>query len=299
MAYRLKRHEPIVEGLQRVVREEFAAAAGLLARENATSHDRAIHEARKSVKKIRGILRLLRPQLGKQYKPANVAVGEIGRQLSSFRDASAMISTVDALQKNFQSSLGQHTLQPVRRALLAEKKQDEQQANVKEVVLRLAQELTDVGKSVDDWKIESDGFSAIEPGLTDTLRRGRKAFQKVQKHHRAELYHDWRKRVKDHWYHVRLLEPASKDALSPYQESLKNLETWLGDDHNLVVLRQKIHGDLTLYGSKDETDLALDLINQHQRELRGKAMELGERLYQDKPAKLVTHLHELWQAWHQ
>jgi len=44
------------------------------------------------------------------------------------------------------------------------------------------------------------------------------------------------RRVKDHWYHARLLENMWAQVMNGYEESLKDLETRLGDDHNLVVL---------------------------------------------------------------
>ncbi len=302
MAYRLKRNEPLIEGLQRVTREEFAAAAQQLSRDSsanaARAHDRAIHEARKSVKKIRGVLRLIEPELGKHSKRASKTVGAIGRQLSIFRDSSAMITTVDALRKQYHSHLGQHTLQPVREALLQNKKEAEEQGNVHDLMVRLAQELTTAAADIENWSIDKHGFDAIAPGFKKTLRRGRKAYRAVCEHQRAENFHDWRKRVKDHWYHIRLLEPASKEELAPYQKSLRDLETWLGDDHNLAVLRQKIRAEPSLYGTREETELALDLIGQHQVALREKSLELGARLYLDKPGKVVEHMRELWEAWH-
>jgi len=58
-----------------------------------------------------------------------------------------------------------------------------------------------------------------------------------RKHPHPENYHEWRKRVKEHWYHVRLLEVTVADG--GYEKSLKELETALGEDHNLVLLQEK------------------------------------------------------------
>ena len=62
---------------------------------------------------------------------------------------------------------------------------------------------------------------------------------RARKHPLPENYHEWRKRVKDHWYHVRLLEGFGTLGCGSYEKSLKELETLLGEDHNLVVLREK------------------------------------------------------------
>jgi hypothetical protein len=59
---------------------------------------------------------------------------------------------------------------------------------------------------VKKWPIATDGFAALEPGFEMTFRKGRTAFALAQKRPGPKNYHDWRKRVKDHWYHVRLME---------------------------------------------------------------------------------------------
>ena len=53
------------------------------------------------------------------------------------------------------------------------------------------------------------------------------------------VFHNWRKRVKDHWYHVRLLEGLSSGAASRAR-ALRHLEKCMGEDQNIVVLSGKI-----------------------------------------------------------
>ena len=73
-----------------------------------------------------------------------------------------------------------------------------------------------------------------------TFRAGRAALENVRENPTADNFHDLRKRVKDHWYHIRLLEGLWTDVMQAHEKSLKDLETWLGDDHNLAVLRERI-----------------------------------------------------------
>ena len=110
-------------------------------------------------------------------------------------------------------------------------------------------------------------------------------------------YHEWRKVVKYHWYHIRLLERMWTDGLVSYEKSLKDLETWLGDDHNLVVLRERISAAPTAYGAAKTTDLALQLIGKYREELRANALSLGERIYAEKPEHFRCHMRGVWDAW--
>ncbi len=67
-----------------------------------SKRETAIHEARKSVKKIRGALRLMRPGLGNVYRDENDAFRDIGRRLSEVRDAVAMIEVFDSVVEKFK-----------------------------------------------------------------------------------------------------------------------------------------------------------------------------------------------------
>lgn len=50
----------------------------------------------------------------------------------------------------------------------------------------------------------------------------------------AKDRHEWRKRVKYGWYHMRLLTDASPAILSPLEERLHDLSDALGGDHDLA-----------------------------------------------------------------
>ena len=58
MAYRLRLDESVADGLRRLARKELKSAADTL-RQGETPDDDAIHEARKSMKKVRAIVHLV------------------------------------------------------------------------------------------------------------------------------------------------------------------------------------------------------------------------------------------------
>ena len=97
MAYRLQPGESVREGLRRIAREELSSAAAGLRQATARTRDDAIHEARKSVKKVRAILRLMRGELGDTYAIENRRLRDVARRLSVYRDGTVMIETLDQL----------------------------------------------------------------------------------------------------------------------------------------------------------------------------------------------------------
>lgn len=297
MAFHLKAKEPVPEGLKRIAREELESAAGQLGGKAGGNRDEAIHEARKSLKKTRAVLRLSRKELGPVYREENARLRDLGRVLSGFRDAGAMIETLDALVANYKSEFGRRTGGSVRRALLAEKAESERSADIESTLAEGAKTLRAAAEEVEKWPLERDGFRAIEPGPKQSYARGRKAMAYAAKHPKAENYHEWRKRAKDLWYHVRLLEPLWTGVFEAYEKSLKDLETALGDGHNLVLLRERIREDPAKYGSAADVKRVLKFIGRRQAELRANAQALGARIYEEKPRQFIRRLAHLWDAW--
>jgi CHAD domain-containing protein len=67
MAYRLRSQESITHGLQRIARKELRAARDGMRRSTPPS-DEAVHEARKSVKKVRAIVELIDADGGRRLR---------------------------------------------------------------------------------------------------------------------------------------------------------------------------------------------------------------------------------------
>src|SRR5262249_57229403 len=94
------------------------------------------------------------------------------------------------------------------------------------------------GSTIRDLR-RAAAVASMRAGIRRGYQRARKAMAQVQAHPEDVLFHAWRRRVKDHWYHVRLLDGLNRRA-DTRARRLHRLETWLGDDHNLVLMRAAI-----------------------------------------------------------
>jgi CHAD domain-containing protein len=295
VGYSFKVKEPIPAAIKRIVGEEIASAANQLEGHGEPDRDESIHEARKNVKKIRGVLKLMRPELGATYAVENARFREIGHKLSEFRDAGAMLEIFDQLAKLYVRDWAGHDMTPIRAKLLEEKAFRESADGIEEVLAAVAAELRSASDDVKQWPLQTDGLEAIASGLEATYRSGRRAMKQALREPLPRYFHDWRKRVKDHWYHVRLIGQVCGDALAFYQKNLRHLETCLGDDHNLAVLQQKIAKERELYGSHEVIGMFLDTVQQRQESLRSTADSFGQTIYQDKPGIFVKQMRSLWE----
>ena len=98
-AYRLKTKESPSEGARRIALGRSEKALERLQEVDRDELAGAIHGARKDLKKLRGLLRLIRAELGKKtFKAENRRYRDAGRLLSGSRDAEVKLETLLALR---------------------------------------------------------------------------------------------------------------------------------------------------------------------------------------------------------
>ncbi|NBC47390.1 MAG: CHAD domain-containing protein [Gammaproteobacteria bacterium] len=264
--------------------------------------DEAVHEVRKDCKKLRGLLRLLRPAAPALYKRENAAFREAAAVLSVLRDAEAALETYDALIEHFQANLEPEPLLPLREGLEAHKAATA--AAGRDLTEQLGETrslLWEARERVPDWELPAEaaddaGWSLLGPGLRKTYRRGRRAMRQAYAEPGVAVFHEWRKRAKYLRYQVRLLRPAWPHLLKPLHQEVKRLGDWLGDDHDLAVLEQVLHEAEALSPANDPEQILLALAAQRSTQLRDDAYWLGRRLYAEKPKHLDRRMQRYWQA---
>jgi CHAD domain-containing protein len=287
MGYRLIQDETLPRGLKRIARDEIDSAIAQLATKDPSKRDHAVHEARKSIKKLRGLLRMLAPVLGPSARIDIAALGELGRSLTELRDAAALVETVDMLGHHCHDEVVLEQLSELRTRLRRRAKETSEKAEVRGVLEQGVISLRHLKRAAAAWKLE-EHFDALAPGLTKSYKRGARALKRAREEGTAESFHDLRKRVKDRWYQVRILEGIwSHPGRSP-EKALRDLQEDLGDDHNLEELRDFIHAD----GAS-----LLQLVDATQSELRHKALAAATVLYHRKPSEVVDELSALWEEW--
>lgn len=281
MPYKFGADEPVRAAIARCAREQLDRTVSELSEGINDDPARAVHSARKAIKKERSLLRLARGAMpAKQRRRENAALRDAARELSGTRDANVMIATVDSLSDRFAGQLPAKAFDAIRQQVKAGR--DRNGASSRSALDSGAvQELGAVRLRVDDWKLSRGGWKAIDSGLTLSYSRGRKAFVRAQSRRTPEDLHAWRKRAKDLWYHDRLLAPAGGPTVQGHAKDAHRLADLLGDDHDLVVLREELTGDVMPVPV--DVDAVVKLIDHRRSELQTEAFALGERVYAESP----------------
>ncbi len=292
MPYRFKINQPVADNVRRIVKEEIGSAISHLSLSDSKQRDKNIHEARKSIKRLRALLRLVRPELGSWFHKENVALRDVGRRLSDLRDASIVLETFDSLSP---AASGRKELQPARTQLQLQKKANSDSADLAGVLHQAAESLRLIGERVKEWPLSADGFEAISKGLKAEYRDGRRFMTAALKKDDPLLFHEWRKRAKCQLFHLRLLRSILTEPLLRQEQLLHRLETALGDDHNLLILRQHLSAAPKELGGRKVVERSLDLVSEREKTLRTEAAALAKQIYQQRPKEFLAELRTAWQ----
>ncbi len=283
MAYRLGFDEHPPAALRRCAREQLEDAIDQLARRRGEDPVGAVHEARKSLKKTRAVLRLVQRDIPKRtYRHENQALRDAARSVSEVRDADVMVETVDGLKARFAGQIPAKTFTSLRRRLA---RQAQAARELDEGVLaKLVDDLRDAVTRVEDWPLEDIGWATARRGAVRSYARARKAGAIAVELPTAENLHEWRKRVKDHWYHQRLFEEVWPPVLAALSEEAHALSDTLGDDHDLAVLAQQLSdSDGPMSNLNVDGDAVLELVARRRTELAEAAAQLGRRIFAESP----------------
>lgn len=290
MTYRFKLKESIAEGVRRIGLEQIdIASARLASRQDIPS---AIHDARRCLKRLRALLRLVRPGLADgAYRREAARLAGIGRLLSGARDLDVMLATLDKLSARQGEPSGDAALQ-LRKLVTARRRRSASGGDRRMALQRLQQ----VRKLFEGKAIELIGLDHLGEGLEATLRKTRKAFHKAYDKGSDEAFHAWRKRVQQHWRHMALLTRCWPEALSARASEAKELSRLLGEDHDYAVLVAFARAQPE--GTLDAAGLAslVELCRGRQADLRAEARLRGERLLAERADDLKDRVTLYWSS---
>lgn len=287
MAFRFGLDEPLEQGVRRIGAQQIERALAELG----GVHQRAtaVHDTRKALKRIRALLRLVRPALGEaDFRRENERYRVIGELLSGTRDAEVLQETLAKLLA--RAGNAERKSITVMADAFARRLHDATASQ--EHVSQAIAELEKGGVAMRALKVGEGRFEPVFAGMEAVYRAGRKAMDEAYAEPGDEAFHEWRKSVQRHWRHMALLSRAWPEAMHARMVLAKELSDVLGYDHDLTVLMARAEGVGT---ARDRAHL-LRAARAAQEELRAGAALLGERLFAIKPGQLRRSLAVYWRS---
>ena len=300
--------EPLGTGVKRVTMEQLELAAARFFDAN-LGFGGAVHESRKSVKRVRALLRLVRNEVPDRiYAFENGSLRDTAGLLSDVRSAQGVLNAATAIHELYSDLLAEGTFDEMLVRL--ERRRDVAELNAVEdpnLIGRVVRGLERAYHRYGSWPTDPearevygmgirDEYDAVSPGLWKTYDQGRQTMVMAYRRNSPGDFHEWRKRVKDMRHQMEFLAPLWPEVVVGTAMTLDRLGNILGEDHDLAELQNLLRERPDLSPNPRERSLFRALAGQRRSELQLAGEILGRRVYAEKPKAVTGRFGEYWAA---
>src|ERR671919_594706 len=288
MGFRLKLREPLPDGLKRVFREQIDSALRMC-RHPAKERGVTVHEVRKHLKKLRAAMRLAVGEVGKKrHAREDCCVREIGRLVSDLRDSQVRLQTLIHLRDEAAKKSKKNPFPRIEELLSLERESFSAAFSgwQKQAIPKLER----VEERLSKWPLTSINWKQICGAVERIYKRGQRGLAKTIKKPVPENFHAWRKRVKDLWYQLRILEPLNHVVLEEMAHDADVLGELLGREHDFDFLMARLDKESGDDALRDELARLRKLVRKRGGRLCRNALELGRRFYAEPPKAFAKRI---------
>jgi hypothetical protein len=284
VSYRFRRKERLGPGLRRILREQADRATASIdgAEEDPAA---AVHELRKTVKRMRAALRVARSRIAPPvFERHNGLYRQAAHLLRGAREADVALETLEVVISRFEGDVDGEPLERARAHLRDRGLGSLLAIAVPDGPLAQAGALLEQARGhVSELPTCSLGPRDVAEGLAWSFRRGRQHRDDAFRRREPAEFHAWRRRSKDLWHQLQLVQAAWSPVLRARASEHHRLADQLGLANDAVDLDSRL---------AREPDLVPDSrvrerIRSGCRELRDEAWSaarpLGRRLYAESP----------------
>ncbi|HVY06483.1 MAG TPA: CHAD domain-containing protein [Burkholderiales bacterium] len=257
------------------------ACAGLLRRPQPLS-DETVHEFRKTIKKSRALLRLLRESFGEHgYQLENTTLRDAGRCLAHARDARSLADIYLDFRERHPDAF--RRLDGLAQGLQAKRATTRRGLYDSGRVPLALQALTASRERICRWQqAAAPDASTIEEGIRRIHRAGRKALRAASKDGSPEAMHELRKQVKYLANALKALHAGKGEKPAGAEACADELANILGEIHDLARLESHLGGAAGRGVDPDRKREIADLMARRLGKLGKRARSLGAKLYGEK-----------------
>lgn len=232
----------MVEQVPQPLLAEFLRAACLSELERALAllsdvhgdRNAAVHESRKSVRRVRAWLRLGDRHRRKALAPIDAQLRLLRRTIGPLRDGASRIEALDRLRKRRDMARMRGPLAAARKLLVeALELRWQRRPRHGRAWQRLLQGLADLLSSLHSWPLEGLTETEARRGLRRSFRRACSGRRECAGRTGAVQRHSWRGRVRILLLQSQLLE---KRGILPPAPELKRLAQSLGNENDLALV---------------------------------------------------------------
>ncbi len=289
----IKQRESFREGILRLLDElhdESARYALARSRQHVS-----VHELRKNIKKIRGILRLLRHEIGRdKYHELNDMYREIAQKVAVLRDDTSQIELLESMQKQVDDGKINRAMSKAIRQVERKRKDEFSEFYRRNRHYSVCYDILAVKEVVRELDFAGDPDYYILKSLKRIHKRARSAWEISGFLKTDEIYHYWRKQVKYLMYQMMILNIAWPDYFKAYISELNKLSGLLGKLHDLNLFNEHINEEKLIVLKPHQKKSLLKYIYRKRSTLKKRIEQVGETLFSESSEAFSMRIYDIW-----
>ena len=184
MAFHFKKKESPTRAVRRLSRERIGKALEYLRQSGRLE---AIHSVRKEIKKLRATLGLVRGKMGENaYRKRVKTLRTAAKCLQDPRDARVRPQALERLVERYRNRLPARPFAGIKKVLKQNCRAEVHEFGKGKSVRVVGRLLQKIDRRAGDLKVKADGWTAIQPGLQESYRQGRKRVRNGAQRNLAE-----------------------------------------------------------------------------------------------------------------
>ncbi|MBV8280171.1 MAG: CHAD domain-containing protein [Verrucomicrobia bacterium] len=285
----LHRHESLRIGLLRVVDAMTDSVSGSLAHV-ANNGEPDIHLVRTTIKRLRALLRLIRPAIDPAFFDRENRRLRTAAGLMSFaRDAEVASVTLKGLPVSDQAD--QDAVQSV---LAGFENRAEAPPDLDHVVAEVRRYLEQTRRNLHRLTLRGSEREILKSGLRAVYRQGRKRMRVALEQGQDNAFHRWRIRAKNLYYELEFLELFWPKRFHLLVSRLAELQDQIGLDHDAAVLRAWLKKTPEQFGGSENVERVVRQLDSQTRKLRKRTVPLGRKIWRQNPRRFASQIVRHW-----
>lgn len=234
MAYLIRRRKSLDAEIRRVLTAQLRHATRLL--DHWADDPRAsVHGARLAFKRIRAVLRLIRPGAAYIYRVEDAVFRGLGHDLAQARDLESALQAARLLESRLPTQSGRNALRRLQHSL-EQRAALEYRRNLPRIMAQARETLAAAARRVPDMPLQQLRRRDVRQGVVSTLGRSTTAGAQAALSRDAGDLHRWRIQVKYLYHQSQLMQQLLPGWAQQAGPSLKGIGQQLGQHHDLVLL---------------------------------------------------------------
>jgi len=243
---------------------------------------KAVHDARKALRRARGVLAMVANALPKsERKAVGRALQESRRALSSVRDHAVAPATLGGLP------LGEEDRATAKRILDTAAEALPTVAEIKQLLGESAARAAAQAEALEAALPQDLSWEVVVDGIRDIYGEARHARRNAK--HSKQWFHTWRRRIKELSYQLELVANHAGARLAAVQSEIAGVSDTLGPAVDLVMVREFIE----TYGqgiSNDDVDHLKAAIDAQLDDLMVETRKAARDTFSQKPRRFAKRL---------